>query len=117
MAATITYAGAANGQNGTPNPVRSGVESLELHIVKFVPDSSYAAGGEAYTTPSEIAGKKLAFISVLTVMGTDVDGNVLYDWNGSTTAPKITATVPSTGAEASGDLSNDVVWLLCGYSN
>lgn len=111
MAATITY---SSQNHGSVSPVRGGPEGLELHVVDFVPDSSYSAGGDVFTMPDEIKGKSLAFIAVLAQLGKDVDGDVLYAWNGSTSSPKITATVISTGAEASGDLSNDALVLLVG---
>jgi hypothetical protein len=62
----------------------------------FTFSNSYATNGEVFTLPSGLAlGRELKAI----ILTNPYDGTRFYQWDGSKTAPKITAWVMSTGAE------------------
>ena len=84
-------------QAGSVAPVRSFTRS-DTRVVCEIILGAYVTGGIVLTQPAEVKGLDLQAVNILNPV-IDVAGDELYSWNGSKTAPKITATVISTGAE------------------
>ena len=78
-------------------PVRSFTKS-DTRIVSEVVLGAYVTDGIVVTEPADGRGMTLVAINVMNPV-IDVGGDEIYSWNGSKTAPKITANVISTGAE------------------
>lgn len=67
-------------------------------LVSFTMSASYATGGDTLTLPtSDVRGHDLVGVNVLTRQ----DGTRFYDWNGSTSAPKIKAYTDGATEETS----------------
>lgn len=78
-----------SGGHGSVAPVRQmgSIHNLRV-IASFTMSASYATGGDTLTLPTnDVRGHELLGVNVLTRQ----DGTRFYDWNGSTTAPKIKA--------------------------
>jgi hypothetical protein len=53
--------------------------------ISFTFSASYATGGEPLTLPDDISGRELKAVFLLNPL----DGTRVYQWDGSTSAPKI----------------------------
>lgn len=82
---------------GSVAPVRSFTRS-DTRVVTSIILGAYVTGGIVLTEPSEAKGMTLRGVNVMNPV-IDVAGDELYSWDGSITAPKIIATVISTGAQ------------------
>lgn len=92
-------------------PARSMTRSDTRVIVSFAV-GTYATGGAVFTPPADVAGLDLVAINVLTpipAVGTDR----IFAWNGSISAPKITAKVISTAAEVADTTDLSATTLIC----
>lgn len=72
-------------------------------LVSFTMSASYATGGDTLTLPTaDVRGHDLVGVNVLTRQ----DGTRFYDWDGSTSAPKIKAyTAGNAQVSSTTDLS------------
>lgn len=84
-------------RGGSVAPVRSMSKSDTRVIVSFSV-GVYATGGNPLTQPSDVAGLDLIGVKILNPTP-DVTADVMFGWNGSISAPKITAKVISTAAQ------------------
>lgn len=96
---------------GSHGPVRS-ISRGDTRVVASVVLGAYVTGGIVVTLPAGVPGLDLVAINVLNPF-IDEGVDKLYSWNGSASAPKITAKVISTGAELGNTVatSNNPLWL------
>ena len=96
---------------GSVGPVRS-VTRSDTRVVASVVLGAYVTGGIVVTLPDEVKGLDLVAINVMNPI-IDVAGDELYSWNGDAAAPKITATVISTGAQLGNGVATSAnpLWL------
>ncbi len=109
---TPTLLGAAIGPLGA-----MGDQNTLIVPFSFTMSSSYATGGDTFTETTEAKGVELAQVYIanpIPAVGTDQ----IFSWNGSASAPKITANVLSTAAEvtATTDLSGTTLYGFAIYS-
>jgi len=86
------------------SPVRAMSRGGNYEVIATVAMSnSYATGGDTFTLPGEVSGKDLVSVEVLSRS----DLTRWYEWDGSTSAPKIRAltALPNTQVAGSTDLS------------
>lgn len=75
---------------GVHTPVRiigAGGPNVDVALVSITMSSSYATGGETLTLPADIRAKQLLAVDLITRH----DGTRLWEWDGSTTTPKLKA--------------------------
>ena len=65
----------------------AGGPSVDIVMVTITMSSSYATGGETLTLPASIKGKQLRAVHLINRH----DGTRVWEWDGSTTTPKLKA--------------------------
>ena len=83
--ATCTLLTGANSE-GPVTRMGPGHDHREV-IFKIVPSASYATGGETIALPADAKLGDIVAIELITRH----DGTRIWEWNGSTTAPKVIA--------------------------
>lgn len=113
MGATGTPALIGGGGAKSSPQFLGGVHAL-IVPVSFTMSSSYSTGGDTLTLPtSDVRGKELKGVVILTRQ----DGTRFYDWDGSTTTPKIKAyTAGNSEVSATTNLSAVTIKALLLYA-
>lgn len=95
---------------GSVAPTRSYSRSDTRAVVSFTV-GTYATGGAPLTLPDEVKGLRLIGVNILTPIS-PTGAIRYYSWNGDAAAPKVYATVASTGAQVANDVDLSAVTLL-----
>lgn len=96
---------------GATGPVRSVGQLSDTRCVVRFTVGTYPTGGAPLTLPDEVRGLELRGVSILTPIS--ATGAIrYYSWDGSTTDPKVYATVASTGAQVANDTNLTAVELV-----
>lgn len=83
----------------------------KLFVGKVAGASSYTTGGDVFT-PAAIDPRATELIS-LVICGVTSDGLRFYQWNGSTSAPKLKSFAIANGAETTAETDLDQVEAFC----